>query len=196
MCQFPFGSSGQKTDRAEQLAAYGKADSTYNTLSNLGKSLSAAGSADTGDATRYFRSLLSGKSGDVMAAAAPEVSAIRQSGEAQKRELAQPGNRAGGTNQAKQGIQTSERGQVADVINRARDAAAGKMGQIGTTETGQGATTTAAAGSLADAIINSSTNARALSQQIHEQAVRDWSRLIYDTLSGKGALTAGIDAGL
>ena len=182
---------GENTDRKEQLAGYGSTDAAYQQLGAVGRNLSSAGASDTGSAINYYRGLLSGKPGAALTAATPEVATITKGGEAEKAALALPGNRAGGTNQAKAGIQTSERGQITDVVGKARAGAAGEMSKTGIAETGAGIGATKGSGDLALGVVNAVTSARQVSQQIHEQAVRDWSKLILASLTGQGGLTAG-----
>ena len=155
---------GENTDRKEQLAGYGSTDATYQQLGAVGRNLSSAGASDTGSAINYYRGLLSGKPGAALTAATPEVATITKGGEAEKAALALPGNRAG---------------------------AAGEMSKTGIAETGAGIGATKGSGDLALGVVNAATSARQVSQQIHEQAVRDWSKLILASLTGQGGLTAG-----
>jgi hypothetical protein len=94
------------------------------------------------------------------------------------------GNRSGGTNQTAAGIDTAERGQVADAMGQAREGAASGLAQIGGQETGQGLGAESGALSSASTLGSLSSANRATSQQIHDNAVSNWGNAISTILLG------------
>src|SRR5258708_2746782 len=146
------GGNSAKTDRKYELHSYGELEKTFGGLSKAGGNLIGAGSSDTGKASKYYSAILSGNPAAVMQAAAPEINTIGKTADAQKKDIANFGNRTGGTNQTSQAISTTNRGQVADVISGKRDSAAGAEAGIGAGETGAGIGATEGAGSIAAAL--------------------------------------------
>lgn len=113
-----------------------------------------------------------------MSAAAPEVNAITAGANQQKKQIAQTGNRTGGTNAITAGMDTTSRGQIADTIGKLRSGAAGSLGQIGAGETGAGIGASSSAGNLAGNLASISGKNRSTSQSIHDSAVNDWVSLV------------------
>lgn len=172
-----------KTDRSQTLTAYGDLNSIIKQLSGTGKTLTGAGASDTGAASKYFSDIVSGNPSKVMAAAAPEVNAIKGQATEQKKEIANlGGNRTGGTNQVTQDISTKARGQIADVISKQRTGAATQLGRIGAEETSSGIGATSNAGATAGTLADASIKSRSQSQQIHDQAVQQWASVAADLL--------------
>lgn len=190
------GGNAGNTDRKETLNSYGDLDSVFKGLSSLsaksqntGATQTQAGGADTGDASKYYSSLLSGNTAATTSAAAPEINAITGQANQQKKELANFGNRSGGKVAAAQDITAGSRGAIADTIAKQRSGAAGAKAGIGAGETSAGATSTGqaisaegAAGDVASNLGNLSVRSRQLSQQIHDQAVKQWADVISSAL--------------
>jgi hypothetical protein len=184
------GGSSAKTDRAETLKSYGDLSDVFSTLNRSGKGLLGSGASDTGKASKYYSAILSGNPSAVLEAAAPEINSINKEADAQKKDIANFGNRTGGTNATSQDISTAKRGQIADVISGKRAGAAEGEARIGAGETGAGIGAVEGAGQTADELGNLSVKSRELSQKIHDQAVKNWASLVQDVFTGKGALTA------
>jgi len=168
------GGSGQTTDRKATLSSYGSLESLIGQLKNTGTGLVSQGSADTGRASKYFSDILSGDPSKVLEAAAPEVHAITSQADQQKKEISQFGNRTGGTNAITANIGTDVRGKIADVISSKRGEAAGAEAKIGAGETGAGLTALDSSAGTAASLASISGRNRALSQQIHTDAVNNW----------------------
>jgi hypothetical protein len=177
------GGSGAKTDRKETLASYGDLNSIIGQLSNVGSTTTSAGASDTGKASKYFSDIVSGDPSKVMAAAAPEVNAIKGQATQQKKQIANlGGNRTGGTNAVSQDIATNARGQIADTIAKQRSGAAGELAKVGAGETGAGIGATEGAGTTAANLGSLSADSRKSSQQIHDAAVDQWVSVASDLL--------------
>lgn len=139
------GGSSQKTDRGVQLGGYGDVQKTIPQLNKLGtdfltqgKAISASGAATTSQAAKYFSDILSGDPAKVMEAAAPEINAMADQADAQKRQIAVTGNRSGGTNAITQGLSSDVRGATGNVIAGQRGEAAKGLTQIGETQSREG----------------------------------------------------------
>ncbi len=178
------GGNAGSTDRKETLAAYGDLGQVFNQLSSTGKSLTSAGAGDTGAASKYYQSLLSGNPSAVSAATAPEANAITSQANQQKKEMSSFGNRTGGKVAAAQDLSSGTRGAIADVVAKERSGAAGGLTKLGTSETGQGISATEGAGETASSLGNLSVKSRELSQKIHDQAVEEWGNAISTILLG------------
>jgi hypothetical protein len=189
------GGSGQTTDRKQTLAAYGNLDSLIGQLSSTGNNLTSAGASDTGQASNYYSNILSGNPSKIMAAAAPEVNAITAGAQQQQKQIAQTGNRTGGTNAISQGINTGVRGQIADTIGKLRSGAAAGEAGIGAGETAAGIGASSSAGNLASNLASISGTNRKTSQDIHTSAVNDWVKLISSIAGAIPSGGAGAAAG-
>jgi hypothetical protein len=90
---------------------------------------------------------------------------------------------------------TKVRQQIADLIAKQKGGAASglertgaQVSNVGQSETGQGIGATSTAGSEYEALVSNAIKSRELSQQIHNQAVDDWSKVVGDVISaGMGA---------
>ena len=177
------GGSSAKTDRSQTLQSYGDLDSIISQLSQVGKTTTAAGASDTGAASKYFSDIVSGDPNKVMAAAAPEVNAIKGQATQQKKQIANlGGNRTGGTNAVSQDVTTNARGQIADVIAKQRTGAAGELAKTGVSESSIGVGATEGAGTSAANLGDLSASSRKTSQQIHDDAVNQWVTVAADLL--------------
>jgi hypothetical protein len=177
------GGNSAKTDRKETLKSYGSLESVISQLSGVGKTTTAAGAGDTGAASKYFSDIVSGDPSKVMAAAAPEVNAIKGQATEQRKAIANlGGNRTGGTNAATQDLATKARGQITDVIAKQRGDAAGELAKVGAGETGAGIGATSNAGATAADLGTLSASSRKTSQQIHDAAVDQWVSVAADLL--------------
>lgn len=171
MCQ-----GGAGTDRGEELNAYGK-------LNAAGSTLTSAGADATGDATAYYKNLLSGNPAAVAAANQPEINAAAGQVQQQKQVIAnQGGARTGGTNAATQQLTTDADAGVQDAIAKARGSAAPALAQIGSGETSEGLGATKALGSEA-------TANREESAKLHADAIKNWANVLTGALTGQGAIS-------
>jgi hypothetical protein len=152
-------------------------------LRKTGAGLTNAGISDTGKASRYYSSILSGNPAAVMQAAAPEINTIGKQADQQKKEIANFGNRTGGTNEISQNISTAKRGQIADVISGKRGEAAGAESGIGAGETSAGIGASTAAAQTATSLGELAYKNRSQSQQIHDQAIGRWASLVSKAFS-------------
>lgn len=194
------GGNAASTDRRAQLTGRGKMNDIYEQMKGIGTKLFGqgqsnltAGAEDTGKASDYYASVLSGNPAAVMKAASPAVNAVTREADAQKRQNAEFGNRTGGKIEADQNLAATTRGQVGDVISKARSGAAAGLERtgseksgVGTTETGQGLSATSGAGSLASTITSEAGDSRALSKKIHDASVDQWAQAISEILLGTG----------
>lgn len=192
------GGNSAKTDRKETLKNYGTLENLTNTLTSQGGELFRSGTEDTGKASRYYSAILSGNPAAVMQAAAPEINAINKQADAQKKDIANFGNRTGGTNQITQSLDTTKRGQVADVISGKRGEAAGAEARIGAGETGAGIGATEGAGQIASNLGELASKNRQISQQIHDAAVSRWAKMVsmaFSFVPGAGGVIGSEVAG-
>jgi hypothetical protein len=177
------GGSSEKTDRGIELGGFGKMSDVYNTMRTLGGSLTSAGATDTGAASKYYSSLLSGNPAAVSAATAPETNAITSEASQQKKQMSEFGNRTGGKVAAAQDITSGTRGAIADTIAKERSGAAGGLAKIGAGETGAGLGAEGGAGDIAGNITSKASSSRELSAELHDRAVSQWADLISSALS-------------
>lgn len=94
------------------------------------------GQADTGAASKYFTDILSGDPTKQAQALAPEIATSQQQGAQAKNNIAQFGNRSGGSNAAAQGIDAAGRGNIINLIGGLQGKAASGAGSLGTAEQG------------------------------------------------------------
>jgi hypothetical protein len=171
------------TDRSATIKGYGDAENIFSRLSGRAGKLNAAGDSDTGKASKYYSDILSGNPAAVMSAAAPEITAINKGADAQKNDIANFGDRTGGTNQTSQAISTTARGQVADTIAKQRAGAASGEATIGANEQGLGEQALATAGSQSLDLASVSGKNREISQKIHDDAVQQWASLVQEAFT-------------
>lgn len=191
-----FGGSSAKTDRTTQLTEEGNLDKVAASLRDVGGQLTTAGRSatqqgldDTSKASKYYSDILSSDPTKVAAAVSPEIKSVVGSTEQQKKQIANFGNRTGGTNALTQNLDASTRGVIGDTILKARGSAAGGLertgaetSRVGLAETGEGIGATATAGSEFQALISDAIQSRQVSQKIHDQAVEDWGKVIGDLI--------------
>lgn len=193
------GGSSAKTDRSQELAAYGDLGNIFNFGINNGKNMTATGqtdvatgTSDLGTAADYFKKLTSGGRADMMQAAAPEVAAATSANDAAKRQLATSGTaRGGGAAGVNQQRDAATQAQIDQALFNVRPKAAGELAQVGQAEGSLGLGETEAGLKSADlaetAAMNLGTLAnknRSQSQDIHTQAVNDITTGIENTLAG------------
>lgn len=172
------GGNAAKTDRRTQLTGYGLMENIFNILERYANQDRTAGAIDTGRATQFYSSLLSGDPSRVAAAVAPETNVARQTGEQEIKQLSQFGNRGGGTNAAAASVREKGRGGVLDAILRARTGAAGQLGVIGSNELSRAQGDIKGAGDIATSLTGIASDSRTVSQALHDEAIKKWNDLI------------------
>jgi hypothetical protein len=128
---FGVGDKSVKTDRSNQLAAWGN-------LKNIATTTAGEGGDATGQALKYFTSILNGSPTAVQGAVAPTTNAVAAQQAAQNRDIVATGtSRGGGTNAAQQQTGDAAAAAVQAAINSAAPNAAPQIAQLGSTLTGQ-----------------------------------------------------------
>lgn len=140
---FGVGNKSVKTDRGFQLDALGN-------LNKQSQVTGAEGADATGDALKFFHSILSGSRAGVTSAVAPQVNAAADQQQAQNRSIVANGTgRGGGTNSLQQQSSDIINGTTQDAINKAVPGAATALGNLGSTATGQSIGASGTLGGLA-----------------------------------------------
>lgn len=140
---FGVGQKSKNTDRSNQLSAWGDLKS----LATSGQNQVSSGAAATGAAQNYSAKLLSGNREAVESAVAPTTNAVAsQAAAAGRQRAAQGTSRGGGTNAVDQQSSDLVSQATQNAINQATPGAASSLGQIGTTQTGQGESALGVAG--------------------------------------------------
>jgi hypothetical protein len=135
---FGVGNKSVKTDRSNELAAWGN-------LKNTAASTGAEGADATGQAMKYLTSILSGSPTAVAGAVAPTTNANAAQADAQRRQIAATGTaRGGGTNALQQQSNDILSGKTTDAISSAVPGAASTLSSLGPalTSTSVGASST------------------------------------------------------
>jgi hypothetical protein len=162
-----FGIGGKNSKQQNQ--SIGNLSNLFNFGMSQASSLTSSGAADTGAASGYFKSLVSGNRNAVQAAIAPQANEVRSAADAQKRQASAMGTaRGGGTAGTNQQTDTNTQATIDNAMFGARSGAAGQLAQIGAGETGAGLSAAGTAGSAASAEGTISTDAR--QQAANEQA--------------------------
>lgn len=206
------GGSSSGTDRKTQLKAGGDVSSGIDTLKQFATDLFGTGKTDTktgladvksglldtDKASKYYSDILSGDPTKVMAAVAPETKAVGSQVDQATKESTVSGNRSGGSNAGLQDTKFKAAGAVGDIINKARTSAAGGLERtgaqrsgvglgeagIGVSETGMGVGAESSATNAALGLYGEAAQSRALSQKIHDDAVKQWADLISQLIVG------------
>lgn len=190
------GGNSANTDRKATLFGYGNAESAIKRLGGLSGNLNAQGAEDTGKAAKHYSDILSGNPAAVMAAAAPEVNAITKGADTQKKDVANFGNRTGGTNATTQAISTETRGQVGDTIAKERGDAASGLTKIGESEQSKGLQALTASGDQSLSLSSVSGQNREVSAKLHDAAVKQWADLVQQAFTaattGSSTPTLGV----
>lgn len=131
------------------------------------------GQGDVTAASKFYQDILSGDPTKIGQSLAPEISTSQQQGQQAKNNLAQFGNRSGGTNAAAQGIDAAGRGNIINLIGGLQGKAASGAGSLGTAEQGL------------------SLEATNQQEQAAQQRFQNWLNSI-----GAGAITSGANFGL
>jgi hypothetical protein len=164
------GGNGASTDRSQELQNYGRLDAA-------GADNADAGAANTGSASKYFSSVLSGDPTAVASAAAPVTNQVNAEENQQKSQISNFGNRSGGTNDTTQQMATNGIGKISDTVAGVRGQAAGALGQIGGGQTGAGVDADKALGEEA-------TYNRKESNDQHNASVNQWADVASTLLLG------------
>ena len=114
-----------------ELQGFGELESLFNTLGATAGPLGAQGATAQDTASRYWQSILGGRTA-AQSAAAPEINSAINQASAQKKQLSQFGtSRGGGTAAASQTIDDKTRAQIDNLIAGQRGEAAKGLSQIG-----------------------------------------------------------------
>ena len=116
---------GTSADRSNQLGAW----SNLNQLQGYG---SSAGKNYVGQGAGFWSDILSGDPSKIATAIAPEDKIIRGQAQQQKNQIAQFGNRSGGTGGAAQMIDANAQGSIDNLINSLIPHAADTLTGLGT----------------------------------------------------------------
>ena len=135
---FGMGGSASKTDRKQELKSWGDLSSLTDQSSKIGTQEVAAGQKATGKGEDFFSSLLSNDPGKVASAIAPQVNAVTGQEQQQRQQMAQFGNRGGGTNAASQHLGIDASSQITNLINTLLHQAATQESNIGLQREGLG----------------------------------------------------------
>lgn len=166
---FGVGQKDRKTDRSNQLAAWGD-------LSSLATGEASSGTAATGAAQAYDTKLLSGDRAAVESAVAPTTNAVASQQAAAGRQRAATGtSRGGGTNAQDQQSSDLISSATQTAINAAAPGAAASLGALGTTQTGQ---SISAAGTLGQQAGDTRTADQARSDKLLHDSVDEISQAL------------------
>lgn len=135
----------------------GNLANVFNYALPTAQSQQAAGTADTGAASNYWKGILSGNRSALMASAAPEINAVNASADASRKEAAATGTaRGGGVNAANRTAGDNTTAQITNALFAQRPEAAKGAAGVGATELsdasnklGLGTQATSAAGNQA-----------------------------------------------
>lgn len=116
-------------------------DSQLPTLTSTSGSLLKSGQSGLNDASSFFHQILNGN----FSSLAPQIGAVRKQGTQQLQQVAQFGNRSGGTNSQAQTVTDRTAAGVNDLMQTAKTSAASNIGQIGSTMLNAGLTSSAMA---------------------------------------------------
>lgn len=141
---FGVGGEASKTDRKNELDA-------WNTLGDLSHFGAGEGKKNIGQASNYWSDILSGDQKKLAAAIAPQTQVIQGQKQQQKNQLAEFGNRSGGTNASGQMIDVNADKAVQDLINTLIPQAASHLENIGGKELDLGASTAGTLGEQTEA---------------------------------------------
>ena len=94
------------------------------------------GQTDAGAASTFYTDILSGDPSKIATALAPEISTSQQEGQQAKNNIAQFGNRSGGSNAAAQGIDAAGRGNIINLEGGLQKTAAAGASSLGPAEQG------------------------------------------------------------
>lgn len=113
-------------------------DSDIHQMGNLASFLNNTGTADTATASNFDRTLLSGDSTAIAKLLAPHIAGIQQRQMQQRLQLANFGNRSGGTTAASIKAGDDTTGSINDLIAKLTGGAASEIGELGTKLLSQG----------------------------------------------------------
>jgi hypothetical protein len=193
------GGSSANTDRSNQLTAFSDLKNVYNwalpfgqSQARTGQATTAAGTQNLGQAGSYFGKLASGDRSTALQAVAPASNAALAQSDAEKAQLGNMGTaRGGGAIGVNQARDTDLMGKIDNMLFGARTAGAqgeAGVGQaqagIGLGETGQGLQGAGLASGTASELGREALASRGLSNEMHRQAVGDYSNAFGSLIGG------------
>jgi len=194
------GGSSANTDRGNFLKGIGDMSNVYNwalpfgqSQARTGQATTAAGTQNLGQAGSYFGKLASGDRSTALQAVAPASNAALAQSDAEKAQLANMGTaRGGGAVGVNQTRDTDLMSKIDNMLFGARTAGAqgeAGVGQaqagVGLGETGQGIQAGGLAANTANEMTRNSLYSRGLSNELHRQAVGDYSNAFGSLMGGK-----------
>ena len=200
------GGSSAKTDRGNFLDAQQNMKNVFNWAlpfgqqqARTGQATTAQGVSDLGNAGGYFRKLASGDRATALQAVAPASNAALAQSDAQKSELANMGTaRGGGAVGVNQQRDTNLMSQIDNMLFGARTAGAqgeAGVGQaeagVGLGQSGQGIQAGSLASGTAEAMGRQNLYSRQVSDQMHRQAVDDYSKAFGSLMGALGGIFGG-----
>ncbi len=159
------GGSSQKTDRANQLQQVQNETNLFNYGIAGGEQAQATGQADLGDASQYFKSLLTAGRTDTAARAAPAINSTLAQKDAAERNAAATGTaRTGGAAAQQAEAGTKAGSEIDNIINAnliggQKEGAAG-LANAGTAELSNSLGLLGTAGQATSNVLNSSIQSR------------------------------------
>lgn len=193
------GGSSAKRDRSDYILGQERLGDVFNRsmgfgkdLYNAGRTATGQGLQDLGTSGNFFRRLTSGNRTATTQAMAPQINAAEQQGDALRRQEANLGTaRGGGTAGTNQQMDTNRLAQIDNMLFGAQTGAAGELANVGRTEagvglgeTGQGLQATGLAGNIAGTGAELAMKSRSLSDELHRQAVTDYSKAFQSLMGG------------
>jgi len=193
------GGSSANTDRSNQLTSMSDLKNVFNWAlpfgqqqAKTGQGTTAAGVSDLGNAGGYFRKLASGDRATALQATAPASNAALAQSDAEKAQLANMGTaRGGGVAGVNQTRDTDLMSKIDNMLFGARTAGAqgeAGVGQaeagVGLGQTGQGIQAGGLATGAASDLGRQALYSRGLSNELHRQAVGDYSNAFGSLMGG------------
>lgn len=115
-------------------------NSNIDTMGGLASFLTSTGTQDTALASNYARTLLSGNSTDVAKLLAPQIAGVQNRATQQRLQLANFGNRSGGTTASTIKAGDDVTSSINDMISKLTAGAYSEVGDLGTKLLSQGET--------------------------------------------------------
>lgn len=131
-------SSMEKTASTQQQKIGDTAVANAGVATGKGADLLNTGGSNVNAATNFFKPLVSGNQAETTAALQPDIDRIRAAGQGSLQMASTLMPRGGGRSAALFNASTAPTGQIQNLFNSARPAAADAMAKIGLQQTGQG----------------------------------------------------------
>lgn len=185
----------------EERAALAGASGSATSLQTGGQGLMDAGLPGAKQAMGYYSTLLNGNRAQMGLATAAPRAALTDQTRGAERGLERSGLRGGVRDLAKANLQRQSAGEIAGLTTGVQPAAAGALGQLGTTLTGQGGQMMNASGNIYSRLLGEGAHNREYARGEGEKAGSSLGSLIFDVLNGTlgkkkgGGIGAGAGGG-